>query len=506
MKPLLLIYANIITAIPLVLFETGQKVLGLFDTSPPALTVPYNVLEEWIEWERNLAFDRIIRNIGGYGDDLDDDNVAKGAVVASRSKVDPDYFYQWTRDSGIAIDALTTKYDDGGGRNETLRRIIEDYIQLVSRIQRIENPSGDFRSLDGLGEPKFLVDGTEFNRPWGRPQRDGPALRSNAIIKFINSQVQNNISAADSFISTFYKVIKPDLDYVSTRWDKPGFDIWEEYNDIHYFTNIVQLRSLVSGNRLTQLLGLDELALQYHRQADKIRQFMLSNYYDPRRGHIMESLHNDHRTGLDAAVFIGTSLAGSDLVFSVENDTMITTLDKLIEDMSRRFAINNQRIEEITDKKNIDRRRIGVGIGRYPEDIYDGVGFTLGNPWFLTTSYISQTLYTLAEQLAHRAKPLVITGDTISFYSRFLGTDMDRIIGSTDPSYTRLIREIIRFGDSFLDVIREHCATDGTMSEQFNRNNGFMQGASDLTWSYSAFWSATRQRNQTLNKTSYIYT
>ena len=36
--------------------------------------------------------------------------------------------------------------------------------------------------LGGLGEPKFKVDKTCFNQDWGRPQNDGPALRSTVLL------------------------------------------------------------------------------------------------------------------------------------------------------------------------------------------------------------------------------------------------------------------------------------------------------------------------------------
>lgn len=45
------------------------------------------------------------------------------------------------------------------------------------------NPSGDLSS-GGLGEAKFHVDSTEFTGDWGRPQRDGPALRAAALIAY----------------------------------------------------------------------------------------------------------------------------------------------------------------------------------------------------------------------------------------------------------------------------------------------------------------------------------
>lgn len=64
-----------------------------------------------------------------------------------------------------------------------LLSVIEEYINAQAYIQTISNPSGDLSS-GGLGEPKFNVDETAFTGSWGRPQRDGPALRATALIAF----------------------------------------------------------------------------------------------------------------------------------------------------------------------------------------------------------------------------------------------------------------------------------------------------------------------------------
>ena len=61
--------------------------------------------------------------------------------------------------------------------------LIEEYIDAQAYIQTVSNPSGSLSS-GGLGEPKFNVDETAFTGAWGRPQRDGPALRATALIAF----------------------------------------------------------------------------------------------------------------------------------------------------------------------------------------------------------------------------------------------------------------------------------------------------------------------------------
>lgn len=69
-------------------------------------------------------------------------------------------------------------------QRQELLPVIRDYVNSQAAIQGVTNPSGDLAKGAGLGEPKFLVNQTAFTESWGRPQRDGPALRATAIIAF----------------------------------------------------------------------------------------------------------------------------------------------------------------------------------------------------------------------------------------------------------------------------------------------------------------------------------
>lgn len=64
-----------------------------------------------------------------------------------------------------------------------LLEVITNFVNSQAALQTVSNPSGDLFS-GGLGEPKFHVDESAFNGDWGRPQRDGPALRATALISF----------------------------------------------------------------------------------------------------------------------------------------------------------------------------------------------------------------------------------------------------------------------------------------------------------------------------------
>ena len=49
----------------------------------------------------------------------------------------------------------------------------------------------------------------------------------------------------------------------------------------------------------------------------------------------------------------------------------------------------------------INRREFSPCFGRYEEDIYDGNGFSGGNPWFLTTLAAAEYLYTIIPHILH---------------------------------------------------------------------------------------------------------
>lgn len=101
--------------------------------------------------------------------------------------------------------------------NTQLKPWIEDYITAQAVLQTVKNPSGSLLPSGlGLGEPKFNVDGTKFNGNWGRPQRDGPALRSIAIITYSNYLLAQGESQRVKEV--IWPIISNDLSYTGQYW------------------------------------------------------------------------------------------------------------------------------------------------------------------------------------------------------------------------------------------------------------------------------------------------
>jgi glucoamylase len=102
------------------------------------------------------------------------------------------------------------------GYSASLQTQIQNYTAAQAKLQTVSNPSGSFSDGTGLGEPKFNVDQTAFTGSWGRPQRDGPALRATTLIAYSKWLINNGYSSTAS--SVVWPIIKNDLNYVAQYW------------------------------------------------------------------------------------------------------------------------------------------------------------------------------------------------------------------------------------------------------------------------------------------------
>lgn len=147
-------------------------------TTPPlAERAPTDGISKFINNEKPIALQGILANIGPDGQLCQ--GAASGVVIASPSTVNPDYVYTWTRDSALTIKALIDEMCFGKANYEPT---VKNYLTAVATEQTLNNPSGNLQTGTGLGEPKFLISIRPFLGPWGRPQRDGPALRAIALM------------------------------------------------------------------------------------------------------------------------------------------------------------------------------------------------------------------------------------------------------------------------------------------------------------------------------------
>jgi len=302
-------------------------------------------------------------------------------------------------------------------------------------------------------------------------------------------------------------VIKADLEYVSHSWNLTGFDLWEEVKDLHFYTALVQHKALDEGRELAVLLGDSPAADWYETQRHDLRKFLTTSFWNKERGHLVAFLNTRYRTGLDCSLLLASLHGGQEDLFPPWSDEILASLAVLVADMAERHPINKQ-----TPPFYPEGRLRGVGIGRYPEDRYDGVGLSEGNPWygrtspsgnhgpnrcsrFLCTSSVSNILYNTIERFLGQGY-FEINDMNLRFYQRLHPTGSAKTGRYTagQPEFNAYLTDMFKYADSFLNVIRWHATSEGRLSEQFNKYSGWQRGAKDLTWSYGSFTSAAEDR------------
>lgn len=515
-SPLLLSLVVITNALVLPSRHLQVPLLVSLDDKPRNDYMGSPQFENWVDQQTNTSFHNILQNIGGLLTILDPSNVAPGVIIASPLKSNPNYFYTWTRDSALTIRSLIHYLEDGTSAladPKKIRDAIELYIAVNHHLQRLPNRSGRFDDDGrlGLGEPKFMPDLTAFDEVWGRPQADGPGLRVLTISTYITYLNKYELNFASDFLGNatfvYNEIVRPDLEYILANWKKTSFDLWEEINSMHFFNVLTQMRALQDGINLAQSVGETNGFLQSLQEGyDALKEYIL----DPSSGFThstlpylvetpsLEKLRN--RVGLDIASLLASIHAhdieygNTDTIpFDIDHARVLGTLHAMVADMKYRYPVNHDKIHY--------SKEVGVGLGRYPEDIYDGYSTSEGNPWFISTATGAEVLYKWIYKALTRKEDLVLTSENRKFFSSILAQNKNTLgksaIAYGSEDYTDLLVQMFNYADSFLEVIQEHVDNSGRMLEQFNKNHGFMQGADDLTWSYSAFYNSARWRGKT---------
>lgn len=378
-------------------------------------------------------------------------DVRPGMVVASPSRTNPDYYYDWVRDTALTMRALIDLYELR--KDSKIKQMIFTWIEAEAHRQNLP-------TLSGLGEPKFFIDGSGFTGPWGRPQNDGPALRAIAMIKFARLLLAEGNQ--DFVLKKLYhgvlpanSVIKKDLEYTAHHWREHSFDLWEEEKGMHFYTLLSQQVALQEGAKLAADLRDIAAADFYRSQANVIAQKLRSEFVHDRVG-IVATTHRSSalgykNSGLDVAPLLALlHTSPYQKIFSLRDPAVLKYLEVLTATFQNLYQVNKVYPE------------LGVGIGRYPEDRYDGyVTSQVGNPWFLSTLALGE-YYCLVRDEISRSGRLTAT----------LKTQLNEV---TEKQFRRALF---------------HSDRQGHMSEQFNQITGHMQGAVDLTWSHNAFMTA----------------
>lgn len=442
--------------------------------------------ESWLSFQRDQSRAGMMANISPRG-------TALGVVVASPSRDNPDYYYHWIRDAALVMGSVMSLAENSAATKEqmSLEDLMWDYVRLSRRNQTTPNRSG------GLGEPKFDVDGSAFDGDWGRPQNDGPALRAITLIRFarhlerqgrLTPQLRAQLYQAELPARS---VIKADLEYVAHNWRDKSFDLWEEVYGQHFYTRMVQRRALLDGADFAEFYSDSEAAAFYRDQAKALEQ-EISKHWDSQAGYVRitrDSDSQDHRkpSDLDVGVVLGALHGGrNDGFFDLGSDKILATAEKIRASFERIYGINQN-------------SSAATAIGRYPEDTYDGYSTKgTGNAWVLATNAYAELHYSLAALIKQRGS-FTVTARNLPFlkalnspFAKILSVGQKFTKGQSE--FTALLGSLHDQGDAYLARVRKHANPDGSLSEQMNRDTGYMQGAPNLTWSHASFLTAILAR------------
>ena len=193
----------------------------------------------------NQYIDKIIQRI------MENTNTTTnpGIIIASPSE-NPPYKFHWIRDSALVMRTIMDMYETT--KDPIYFQYIINYIENESKLQELKTKSG-------LGEPKYNINCTAFNGEWGRPQNDGPALRGIILFKLINLLNYKYDTLIDKLI---IPVIKKDLDYIISNYNKTSFDIWEEKKGWHFYTRMVQAKFIKDSMNYHKKLNVKLEGLQ----------------------------------------------------------------------------------------------------------------------------------------------------------------------------------------------------------------------------------------------------
>jgi glucoamylase len=320
--------------------------------------------------------------------------------------------------------------------------------------------------------------------------------------------------------------IKFDLEYVAHHWQDNTFDLWEEVSASHFFTMMVQRKAMIKGAALASMLG-DQTAADFYEQQVKDMSAALEKFYDSCKNNVMPSRDYGgsgtaaNKEDMDVAVYLGALYGGMDgFSFSATDERVLASVKHIGDVFDQEYVINQKD----------DAKMPGRLFGRYPNDVYNGNGMSQGNPWVLSTAAAAEVHYANGNshlEYLRAGKLLYVTYASKQFYldlvplidpksrdvlqKRFqtlpdpscdVNSEFLRLSGGDTPSVVvagdellHLGRALMARGDEIMARLMTHVPADNMLTEQINRNDGYLQGAQHLTWSYATVLAAMRTRN-----------
>ncbi|KAE9408903.1 hypothetical protein BT96DRAFT_985234 [Gymnopus androsaceus JB14] len=241
----------------------------------------------------------------------------------------------------------------------------------------------------------------------------------------------SNNSGAD----TLWPTIQRDLEYIA-KIDKTGFDFREE---ISY--------SSFSDNALC----------------------FLQSYWNP-SGSYIASNTGGGRSGIDANSVLASihtfdPAAGCDsLTFQPCSDNAFSKLKVYVDSFKDIYPINEGLAENQAKA-----------------------------PWYLATFAVAEQLYR-SLSVWEAQNSLEITSISLSFFRQFCSDVQPGNYDADSEVYGNLTSEIRAYADDFISMNARYTPENGSLAEQYSKDDGEPCSARDLTWSYASALTAFEAR------------
>ncbi|MFP3389996.1 glycoside hydrolase family 15 protein [Brevibacillus sp. SIMBA_040] len=292
-----------------------------------------------------------------------------GAYIASPAFTH--YKYAWLRDGAFTAYAMNRV-----GQHESASRFYKWCDHVITRHEQKAKAAIDaVKAGDRGGETgsnrflhtRYTLDGEEVSGDWGSFQLDGYGT----WLWGLASHVQ--CSGEADLIRQLASSIELTLDYLTTCWQLPNFDCWEEAGDRVHPVTLAAIFAGVKAMEACLPVRANELA----QLAESIRQFVFA--HGTANGRFVKSIGN---TAVDASLLWLTLPYG---VVEVDDPRMVQTVQ----------AIEKELLA-------------GHGVHRYTSDTYYG-----GGQWLLLSAWLgwyyartgrSQEAYDIAEWIVSQQK------------------------------------------------------------------------------------------------------
>jgi hypothetical protein len=289
-----------------------------------------------------------------------------GAIAAApprSSPTEPDYGFFWQRDAAavaIALHGLTRWGPDQQVRVGARTRL-DGYVSFLAELGPRLAEGGS------IAVSRCSLTGTPVEG-YGNPQHDGPAATALVLLAVVEDPV---LALA---------VARPFLDHLlSPAADAGGYDLWELVRARTFHATNLRRRALSRAALVAHLVG-DPAGAAYESEAHRLSR-VVNAFRDPATG-CFQAMHQAVPRWFRALSGLDMAVVGSELLSADEGESRLgDTLQALERQWVDRWPVN---------AAWRSAGRLGMGMGRFPEDCNDGLRSTGGNPWPVTTLWAAQ--------------------------------------------------------------------------------------------------------------------